>query len=307
MKQKKKINTNINEHLNNGLTAVHNRLAELEILQNELKQVKKKLQDSEEKYRIILESIEEAYFELDLAGNITFFNKAAMMIVGYTEDEMIGMNSRKYVSPSEQRRLYNMFNKIYKTGNPEGICDYEIIKKDGSSGFREISASLKVDSSGHPIGFKCVARDVTKRKLVEEKLKESNTALKVFLKYREENQMEIEKNVLSNVKEIILPYITELKKSRLTTIQMAHIDIIEANLMKITSPFLRMLTLKEFNLTPKEIQVANLVKEGRTTKEIADVLYTSTGAISFHRNNIRKKFGFNSRKMSLRSYLLSMA
>jgi DNA-binding CsgD family transcriptional regulator len=85
------------------------------------------------------------------------------------------------------------------------------------------------------------------------------------------------------------------------------VHIIEDNLRNIVSPFLQNLTVTQFNLTPKELQVANLVKEGRTTKEIADFLNVSTGAIDFHRNNIRKKFGLSNQKSNLRSHLLSLA
>jgi len=284
-------------------------------------QSKEKLESSEDKYRTILENMEEAYFELDLAGNLTFFNKATSQMLGYTPEELMGMNYRVYVPPETTNKLFKIYNKIYRTGEPGETFTYQIIKKDGTRRFRETSGSLKIDSSGRPIGFCSLARDVTKRKLAEEALEkkdreleiksaslaEANTALKVLLKQREEDKVELGRNVLSNVREIIMPYITELKKSRLTASQRVCIDTIEVNLTNIISPFLRNITLKHYNLTPKELQVANLVKEGRTTKEIADFLCVSTGAIDFHRNSIRKKLGLNNKKANLRSYLLSLS
>ncbi|MFH0960302.1 MAG: PAS domain S-box protein [Pseudomonadota bacterium] len=287
----------------------------------EYSQAKETLKSSEDRYRIILESVEEAYFELDLAGNVTFFNKATSHMLGYTPDELMGMNYRDYVPPESTNRLFKIYNKIYRTGKPAEIFDYQIIRKDGTRRFREMSASLIRDPSQDPIGFRCLARDVTKRKLDEEALKkrdkeleiksrslaESNTALKVLLKQREEDKVELERNVLSNVREIIIPYIEELKRSRLTANQSVCINTIETNVTNIISPFLRNITLKHFNLTPKEFQVANLVKQGRTTKEIADFLGISTGAIDFHRNSIRKKMGLNNKKANLRFYLLSLS
>ncbi len=290
-------------------------------LQHEHLRVKKELSASDERYRTILESIEEAYLELDLAGNLTFFNKAASQMLGYTSDELMGMNYRRYVSPEAARRIYQIFNAIYRTGKSADIFDYQVIRKDGSRMFREMSASLIEDQAGNPIGFRCVARDVTKRKLADEALRikdreleikslslaESNTALKVLLKQREEDKIELERNILSNVREIVIPYIEKLRKTSLSAEQIVCLNTIEANLMNITSPFLRNLTLNHFNLTPREFRVANLVKEGRTTKEIAELLNVSTGAIDFHRNGIRKKLGMNCQKINLRSFLMTLS
>jgi PAS domain S-box-containing protein len=275
----------------------------------------------EYKYRVILENMEEAYFELDLAGNITFFNRATMKMLGYSADELKNMNYRKYVLPDTTTKLFKIFHKIYRTGEPAEIFEYQVIRKDGTRRFRETSAGLIRDSSRDAIGFRCLARDTTKRKLFEEALKkkddelerksvsllESNAALKVLLKQREADKIELERNVLSNVGEIIMPYIQELKKYPLTLHTRSCIDVIETNLANITSPFLRNITIKHFHLTPRETQVANLIKEGRTTKEIADFLNMSPGTIDFHRNSIRRKFNLNNKKVNLRSYLSSLS
>ena len=136
-------------------------------------------------------------------------------------------------------------------------------------------------------------------------LEEVNTALKVLLKQREEDKTELEEKVLSNVKQLVLPYIETLRKSRLGDEQMAYVSIIESNLTDIVSPFLRKLSSKYLRLTPKEIQIADLVKIGKTTKEIADLLNVSTRAIEFHRENIRAKLGLKNQPINLRTQLLS--
>jgi len=105
---------------------------------------------------------------------------------------------------------------------------------------------------------------------------------------------------------LVDPYLEKLKTRGLGKDELSLIHIIEDNLKNIVSPFLKNLTITQFNLTPKELQVANLIVEGRTTKEIAGFLNISTGAIDFHRNNIRKKLGLNNQKANLRSYLLSL-
>ncbi len=292
----------------------------LNALQGKHKLIEEELKISKEKYQTILESIEEAYFELDLSGNVTFLNKSGAKMLGYTLEEMIGKNYRAYIPQQQRKRVTKVFNKIYRTGIPATVYDYQVIKKDGNKIFRETSATLMQDSSGKAIGFRCVARDVTKRKLIEEALKkkdaeleiksrslvEINIALKVLLKQMEEQKLELERTVLSNIREIIMPYVEKLKSSRLTDNQIIFVETINNNLINITSPFLRNLTLQNFKLTNREFQVAVLVKEGRTTKEITNVLNISEGAVNFHRNSIRKKLGLNNKKVNLRSHLLSL-
>ena len=137
-------------------------------------------------------------------------------------------------------------------------------------------------------------------------LEEMNTALKVLLKHREDDKTELEEKVLANVKELVLPYVEALKNTRLGTDQVAYTSIIESHLNDIISPFLRKLSSKYLGLTPKEIQVADLIKEGKTTKEIAGLLNASVRSVEFHRENIRAKLGLKNKKANLRSYLLSL-
>lgn len=273
------------------------------------------------KYQEMLEQMDEAYFELDKAGNITFFNRAALEMVGYTAEEFMGMNSRQYIPREDYDRLFKIYNRIYRTGQPALIFEYAIIRKDGRIAYRQTSASLIKDSSNGKSAFMNLSRNITSRKLYEDAIKakeqeleiqslslaESNTALKVLLKQREADRVELERNVLSNIRELIVPYLEKLKTRVLGNDELALVHIIEDNLRNIVSPFLQNLTMTQYNLTPKELQVANLIKEGRTTKEIAGFLNISTGAIDFHRNNIRKKLGLNNQKANLRSYLLSLS
>jgi PAS domain S-box-containing protein len=136
-------------------------------------------------------------------------------------------------------------------------------------------------------------------------LEEVNTALKVLLKQREDDKKELGENVLSNVKELISPYVDRLNKSRLNTHQKTLVNIMESNLNNIISPFISKLSSKFFNFTPMEIKVANLVKEGKTNKEIAELLCLSKNTILFHRHNIRSKLQLKNKKINLRSHLLS--
>ena len=134
----------------------------------ENKRTEEALRESEEKYRNILESIEDGYFEVDNAGNFTFFNDSLRKILGYSKDELMGMNNRQYVDEENAKKVYQTFNKVYSTGKPDKGFDWEIIRKDGSKRYVEASVSLRKDSEGQPIGFRGIVRDISERKLAEE-------------------------------------------------------------------------------------------------------------------------------------------
>jgi DNA-binding CsgD family transcriptional regulator len=137
-------------------------------------------------------------------------------------------------------------------------------------------------------------------------LEELNTALRVLLKRRDQDREELEEKILFNVKELVAPYVERLKSSGLDASQTTSVSILESNLHDIVSPFAYHLSSKYLGLTPTEIQIANLVKQGMTTKEIAETLNSSHRTVEFHRKNIRKKMGIVNRKVNLRSHLLSM-
>ena len=162
--------------------------------------------------------------------------------------------------------------------------------------------------------------DITALKLVEEALRESreeleeqkqsleeaNIALKVLIKQREKDKLELEKNVLTNVKELVLPYVEKLKDVPLKPRNKTLVEIIENHLKDIISPLLQKFSNAQIILTPREIKIVSLIKDGKSSKEISDILNISETTVNFHRKNLRKKFGLKNRQMNLRSYLISM-
>ena len=137
-------------------------------------------------------------------------------------------------------------------------------------------------------------------------LEEINIALRILLQKREEDKTKIEENVLSNIKELVEPYLEKLKKSVLDANQMSCVNVLESNLNDIISPFSNRLSYKFLNLSPSEIRIANLVKHGKNTKEIAELMNLSSTTVATHRRNIRKKLGINAKKANLRTHLLSV-
>ncbi len=125
----------------------------------------------EEKYRSILNNIEELYYEVDLAGNLAISNDSMSKILGYSKDELIGMNNRQYMDEETSEKVYEMFNQVYRTGAPAKAFDWELIRKDGTRRILETSVSLMRDSEGRPRGFYGIGRDITDRKRAEEELR----------------------------------------------------------------------------------------------------------------------------------------
>lgn len=139
-----------------------------------------------------------------------------------------------------------------------------------------------------------------------ERLRETNSALKVLLKQREEDRTELEESFVRNVRQLVLPYLEKLKKSRVHDEQNQFLEIIETHLLEITSPFVRRLSAPLLGLTPSEIRIADLIRRGNSTKETADLLAMSEHAVNFHRQSIRKKLGLTSKKLNLQTYLGSL-
>ena len=128
------------------------------------------LRESEEKYRAIIENMDEGYIEVDLKGHFTFFNEKATEFFGYSTEEMMGMHYKKYTDEETSRKIFRLYNEIYRTGIPKDWFEWEAIRKDGSRRTVEGSASLILDTNGQPAGFRSIFRDVTERRHLEDRL-----------------------------------------------------------------------------------------------------------------------------------------
>jgi DNA-binding CsgD family transcriptional regulator len=137
-------------------------------------------------------------------------------------------------------------------------------------------------------------------------LEEMNTALRVLLKKRDDDKVEVEEKIQFNVKELIEPYLNNLKETSLTDRQKTLLGIITTNLAEIISPFARNFASIKYKLTPQEIKIASLIRQGKKTKEIAEIMNLSIRTIEFHRTKIREKIGLQSHKDSLQAHLLSI-
>jgi len=202
----------------------------------ERKQVEEALKKSEEKYRTILENIEDAYYEVDIAGNFTFFNDSLCKISGYTKDELMGMNNRQFMDQKNAKKVYQTFNKVYNTGKPNKGFDYKFIRKDGNKGHANASISLMKDAEGQRIGFRGIIRDITQRKQAEDQIKASLREKEVLLKevhHRVKNNLQVISSLLSlqshHIKDKASLAMFQESQNRVQSMSLIHEKLYQSN------------------------------------------------------------------------------
>jgi len=279
----------------------------------EQKKMEAALKASEEKYRNIFENAVEGIFQIGINGEILSANPSFSHLFGYKSPQEI-MRAVKdiryeiYADESQRNELRRLLDKQGFVRNFEVICR----RKDGQRIWISVNIRAVKDNNNKFLFYEGTLVDITKRKMIQDdlekksrSLEETNAALRVLLKQREEDKTDLEEKVLHNIKELVLPYIDKLRagqQNRDTVI----IDIVESNLNEILSPFIKSMASKYANFTPKEIQIADLMKKGKSTKEISTILNLSPRTIDIHRYNIRRKLNINKKKVNLQSYLLTL-
>jgi PAS domain S-box-containing protein len=308
----------LKNRLSRLVPSVNRALQEIEV-RAERKKAEDALKESENRYRTVFDNTGTAMIIIENNGTIVLVNKEFEKLTGFTKKEI--ENKKQWIDfiyPDDRGRIAEL-NKNRKKHIKESARNIEVrfIARDEKIRDVIVTAAPISTSGRNVISF----LDITEKQKAENDLKnreyelqmksssleEANTALKVLLQHRDEDRKGMEEKVISNVKKLALPYVEKLKNLKLNENQLAHVRIIEDHLKDIISPFLHNLTTEHFDLTPREIQIATLVKEGKTTKEITELLNISATAVDFHRKNIRLKLGIKNKKANLRSFLLSMS
>jgi PAS domain S-box-containing protein len=283
---------------------------------SERKRTESALKQSEEKFRALFDHTPGIAFVIDKDTRLIAANKLRQSRIG----DDIGRKAleRKGVSPETRQFWHAVESQVIESGFPAW---YTEIVRDGDREIRYYENRLRpIKRDGKVTMVIGVAYDVTERVRTEEIIRESeaklrlqsehleevNAALNVLLKRRDEDKQELEEKVVANVKALVLPYLQRLKESGLNPQQKTIATILESNLREIVSPFVTRLSSMFVNLTPTELKVADLIRDGRTSKEIASLLNLSYNTIMFHRHNIRGKLGLKKKKTNLRSYLRSL-
>lgn len=302
----------------------------------EQKQAEKALRESEEKFRVMADNKVTGIF-ITQNRKIIYANDRLAEMHGYQKEEIIGRPYHMLIHPSERKTIKARMQKQLMTP-PKHWQRFKILrlKKNGESFWAGLIAT-RGSYNGKPAIIGSIV-DISKTIQAEEELEKArdeletrvqertkalqkanddlnektktledlNIALRILLDKREKDKEEGGEQIMLNVKEFLIPYVLELKKGPLTARQKNYVNLLESGLQEIISPFARRLTSRYMHITPREMQVANLVKDGKTSKEIAEILYTTERTAVAHRANLRKKLGLK-KKSNLRTYLLSLA
>jgi PAS domain S-box-containing protein len=267
----------------------------------------------------LMETIPSPVFYKDTEGVYTGCNRAFQEFVDRPCEEIIGKTvydmGPKEIADKYHKKDEELFRKAGKQ-----VYEWKVKRKGGETRDVVFNKATIVGPDGKIEGLIGVIIDITKRKQAEEKLRQSesalrakkneleevNKALRALLKQREQDKKELEEKVLSNVKDLAIPYLKKLKTTEMTPSQTAYLRILESNLNEIVSPFIHQLSSKYTSLTSREIQIAQLIKEGSSTRDIAKLMGSSKRTVESHRANIRIKLGLKHKKVNLRSYLSTL-
>ena len=212
-----------------------------------------------------------------------------------------------------RNQVESMFMAARDSCTPVSLFDFKLRVAPGSQKidtYWDSQISPVINISGAVQGLLVVADDLTPAKYQEpqsaEEIAQLKGTIRTLLTLREEDKKLLEQNMSFNIKRLIMPLLSSIDMRGFSPEQKKLIVTIKSNLDRVISPFSRCLSSPEYNLSAREIQVANLISEGLSTKDIAEILNLSSGSIDSHRNNIRKKLGLNKKKISLQAFLSSL-
>ena len=285
----------------------------------DIKLADEKLKKSEERYRQLFNSIRDRILITDTDRNIIDCNQSFIKGFGYCKEEIIGRKTR-FLYESEEE--YLRMKKDLKKNLDQGCFTYKthFKAKSGDVFPGESNVFYLKNDNGDLVGFIGIIEDLTDRRKVEKSLNranhalgrksvelgDTNTALKVLLKKREQDSQELQENIYSNYELMITPFLNKLKNRSTNSSHQNLVNIIETNLNEIIAPFTKKLSNPMMSLTSGEIQIANMIKQDYSNKEIATILNCSKRTVDTHRQNIRKKLKLNNEKINLKTFLLNI-
>ncbi|MBW2449198.1 MAG: PAS domain S-box protein [Deltaproteobacteria bacterium] len=281
------------------------------------KEMEYALSESEAKFRALAESA-PAVIIIVASEDLVYVNPAFESITGFTKEEALSMRPWELVHPDMQELVKERGLARQRGETVTNRYEIKIVTKDGQERWLDLSPAL-INYSGQT-AILAIAYDITENKqdkdslLVREQelknkandLEEMNAALRVLLKKRDEDKIEFEEKIQFNVKQLIDPYLYDFEKTRLSSRQATLLGIIKTNIDEIISPFARNFASIKYRLTPQEIKIASLIRQGKTTKIVAELMGLSLRTIEFHRTKIRHKMGLKDKTDSLQAYLLNL-
>jgi len=293
------------------------------------KQVEEALIAAEKKYRDIVENAVEGIFQTMPDGRVLDANPAMAGILGYEsvrelKETIRDIGLQIYQDPGMRaEHLRSLEGQVF------GRVEIQVRRKDGTAGWLFVNTRVVRDGEGKTLYYEGFAKDITERKCLEEKLRKAkedlearvaerteelnrrsakledlNVTLRTILDQRDQVGKLLEQQVLASINQLVKPLLHTLRKTRTAAERESLLNMIEASLDEVVLPFTSQLTGEKVRLTQSELQIANCIRQGMRSKEIASLLKLSKGTIDFHRNNIRRKLGIKDRKTSLRTHLI---
>ncbi|MBU3948063.1 MAG: PAS domain-containing protein [Proteobacteria bacterium] len=293
--------------------------------------IEKSLIESEKRFKRVLDNSYDVIYCINFETNrFEYLSPSSFYLIGYTPEKIMHLqrsDNLNFLHPEDRENVLEFFRNLNLDSNDDDTNRTIIFRmRHKTKGYRWVSNTRSVifDENGGPSAIVGNVRDITDIKNAEEQerkmkddlekmvqqrtneLEKNNTALEVLLKKREMDKTKLEEKLIFNIRQLVVPYLERLNNTTLDDYQENLIHIIEANLNDILTPLVPYVSASQLDLTPTEIQVASLIRLGKTTKEIANILCLAMSTIDFHRDNIRKKIGIKNKKVNLRSYLLSL-
>jgi len=299
---------------------------ELTSQNEELHRAQEELEAARMRYFDLYDLAPVGYFTVSEPGLIQETNLTATKMLGVVRADLIKQPLTRFILKEDQDVFYRVHKHLFDTWVPQ-VCEMRMIRTDGTAFWAHTETTAALDDDGTPL-CRVAVINISASKQAEEELRrhreslervvevrtadlkkkgvdleETNIALKVILQKREEGEKILETTFLDNIQKLIVPYMEELRRLNLTEPQKNCVNLIEC---QITAPFLQNLTARFAGFTSREIQVAHMIREGKSTKEIASTFNCSTRSVEFHRDNIRKKLQLSDRKANLHAYLLGL-
>ena len=286
-------------------------------LEREKRKAVEAQRESEERYRELLTTMTEGFLIVDRKGTLQYANNRFCELLQLKQDELRKINLSQFMDKANSR----IFNKNLFEQETDDLPAFEMQWQDRSGQKIDTLVSPKpiADSSRIFTEFFAVITNITELKKTElmlrkrekelniEKnhLEEANITLNVLLKHRDQEIYEVEQSLNLTLQRQVVPYVEKIKNAGLEDGLALYLNIISSNLANITSGYSRKLGTLYADLTGKEIQITDMIREGLSTKEIASFLNISVRTVEIHRTNIRKKLGLTGIKDNLQTYLLS--
>lgn len=278
------------------------------------------LLESEERFRTIFESAPIGILLTNKFMQPIQTNRSLQAMLGYTNEELTNCTFVDFTYHEDIEESVSMFKGLIEEKYNYYKIEKRYLHKEGQIIWAYLVVTSVRDSDGELMYTLAMVEDISDRKAVERALRkreaelevqanyleEANAALKMLLRKRDEDKTNLQNDVLANVQELLFPYIAQLKKIEKNQQQLSYLNIIEDNLKHIVSPFGFKISSMLKKLTPKEIQIAGMVKAGMTSKEISELMGITPRTVDFHRDSIRQKLEIKNKKINLRSHLLTL-